>query len=437
MPRSPKIPIRILSGCLFALILSMIVAPVCRAEPIRKRVVVLEVRIANDIGVRNAGPIATAWLIDSIAEVAPDVRVTPGRQASKLARLRLPSKVEDISPSAARTLMKSIDTTHVLGGEIFIWHGKYGVSLRMIELPDTDRVRVEREWAGSVEDIPDKIEGLALLLFSQPGKSGGLKDSRGAPERLEKEAEPGLKARNLLLLKKHPEMVYVPGGAFIIGNDNDSDADSISVDPARREGVSRLVLLAAEKPARTIRLKPFLIDRYEVTNAEFAAFRHSHEYAPEKADHPVTGISWHDAGAYAESVGKRLPTEEEWEMAARGTDGRKWPWGNIFGRNLLNLGTATTPVGSFLGDRSPYGVFDMAGNVQEWTASPFVAYPGNNSESVVFDPKKKAVRGSYYGGNDFLARCSMRFCALPGEPGKRPQGQNYEYIGFRCAMDAD
>jgi len=151
----------------------------------------------------------------------------------------------------------------------------------------------------------------------------------------------------------------------------------------------------------------------------------------------VTGISWHEARAYASWAGKRLPTEEEWEKAARGVDGRKWPWGNIFERGRCNLGAGVARPGSFPGDKSPYGAYDMAANVQEWTASAFVVYPGNSSENIRFDPEKMVVRGSYYGGNDFLARCSMRFCALPGTPGEKPKGQNYEYIGFRCAMDID
>jgi formylglycine-generating enzyme required for sulfatase activity len=79
----------------------------------------------------------------------------------------------------------------------------------------------------------------------------------------------------------------------------------------------------------------------------------------------------------------------------------------------------------------------MAANVQEWTSSDFVAYPGNTARHVQFDPNKKVVRGTYYGGNDFLARCSMRFCAYPGVRGEHPASENYRYIGFRCVMDLE
>ncbi len=435
----PHISTRIHIGCILCFLVIFASIAESDAAPAGKRVVLLDIRIENDIGVENAGPIATKWLADSIDRAEPGVRVIPGAQAAELARLRLPPRAEDISLSAAMSLMKSIDSTHVVGGEIFLWKGKYGVTLRMIELPDMGRPRIERAWAESAEDIPAKIDELARSLFLPPkkakadqqyntGQAANKKDSGGK----------GSPSKARALLEKHPEMVYVPGGEFLMGNDNDSDADNIPVDPSRREGVSRFALLATEKPEHIVRLGVFLIDRHEVTNAEYRKFRAAHEFPPEKTDHPVTGISWHDARAYASWAGKRLPTEEEWEKAARGSDGRKWPWGNIFERRRCNLGDGIAPVGSRPGDKSPFGAFDMAGNVQEWTESPFVAYPGNtSSKSIEFDPEKKIVRGSYYGGNDFLARCSMRFCAFPGSPGKEPQGQNYKYIGFRCAMDAN
>ena len=427
---------RIFTICAGGLILCL-AATVSLAAP-KQKVVILDIRIENDIGIQNADAIVTRWLTDSVARTAPHIQLVKGKQAAQLARLQAPLKAYEITPSDAWSLRKSIGSTHVLGGEIFLWNGKYSITLRMTELSNLDRTRVERAWADSVDDIPARIEDLTQALFSTP-KMETARDistpdfKKETPKKGVNEVVPNIP----LLLRMHPEMVYVPGGNFLIGNDNDSDAYNMPVDPARREGVSRLALLAAEKPEHTVHLEPFLIDKCEVTNADYAKFRPDHDFPPDRIDHPVTGISWHDARAYAKWAGKRLPTEEEWEKAARGIDGRKWPWGNIFDRRHANLGTDTAPVGSYQGDMSPYGAFDMAGNVQEWTSSDFIAYSGNQSEKVNFDRKKKVVRGSYYNGNDFLARCSMRFCALPGQPGAKPQEQNYTYIGFRCALDLE
>jgi formylglycine-generating enzyme required for sulfatase activity len=444
---------RLLLYCALCFLSFLAIPDACEASAVKKRIVVLDARIENDIGVQNAGPITTRWLIDSILAAAPDARIVPAGRAAKLSRIKLPARAGEISRGAAKTLMKAIDSTHILGCEIFIWKQKYGITLRLIELPDVGNIRIERAWAAEPEDIPGKIEELALVLFA-PSEPGSIKRKPAPSAGYEPPPElggaalskdgiipPGVHA----VMEKHPEMVYIPGGEFFMGNDNDSDADNIPADPSRREGVSRLTLLAAESPKHKVNLRPFLMDKYEVTNSEYKKFRTSHEFSVGRADHPVTGISWHDARAFAGWAGKRLPTEQEWERAARGPDGWKWPWGNIFERNRCNLGAGTAPVGSFSGDKSPFGVFDMAGNVQEWTSSQFIAYEGAGKDGnlngglggVAFDAKKKVVRGSYYGGNDFLARNSMRYCSLPGEPGNKPQGSNYEYIGFRCALDAD
>jgi len=424
---------------------SMVLSVVCMlllfdnagAEAVDKKITVLNVRIENDIGVENASSIATEWLIGSIIRAAPDIRVVREREAAELARLRTPLSADALSPPVVRALRKSINSTHVLAAGVFLWNRKYGITLKLVDLSSPDVPRIERTWAESVDDIPARIEDMVFLLFS-PRSGSAASERAKRPERRQPEAKEGAySSRVSALLEAHPEMVYVPGGKFVVGNNNDSDADNIPLDPSRREGVSRLVLLAAEKPEHTIHVKPFLIDRYEVTHAQYKKFRTNHEFPTEKADHPVTGISWYDAQAYALWAGKRLPTEQEWEKAARGDDRRKWPWGNVFERGRCNLGAGTAAAGSFKGDESPCGAYDMAGNVQEWTASDFLPYPGNTSKDVDFNPKKKVVRGSYFGGNDFLARCSMRFCALPGAPGVEPDGRNYAYIGFRCAMDAD
>jgi formylglycine-generating enzyme required for sulfatase activity len=123
----------------------------------------------------------------------------------------------------------------------------------------------------------------------------------------------------------------------------------------------------------------FFIDRYPVTQAEFKKFVEAtghrdpanwkdHTYPEGKADHPVVEVNWDDAAAYAKWAGKRLPLNEEWEKAARGTDGRTWPWGDEWDIKKVNiLSDGTTPVGKYspAGD-SPYDAADMAGNVWEW-----------------------------------------------------------------------
>jgi len=155
---------------------------------------------------------------------------------------------------------------------------------------------------------------------------------------------------------------------------------------AGRDGRPMVLVPAGEfyfGPDRVkLTLPDFYIDRYPVTNAEYKKFVEA-TGAPEpthwrrgtwpegKADHPVVNVTWEQAAAYAEWAGKRLPTEEEWEKAARGTDGREWPWGSTFDPSRCNTNESgiwdTTPVGKYspAGD-SPYGAADMAGNVWEW-----------------------------------------------------------------------
>jgi formylglycine-generating enzyme required for sulfatase activity len=195
------------------------------------------------------------------------------------------------------------------------------------------------------------------------------------------------------------EMVRIPAGTFLYGDDKEE-----------RE------------------LPEFWIDTTPVTNAEYARFISATDHKPpqhwkgehppkEIAAHPVTYVSWYDAMAYAEWAGKRLPTEEEWEKAARGTDGRTYPWGEEEPTpDLCNFGEnegGTTPVGKYSpqGD-SPYECVDMAGNVWEWTASDY-------------DDKKKVLRGGSWGHYPYGVRCANRI-----RNGPDVAWDNY---GFRCA----
>ena len=171
-------------------------------------------------------------------------------------------------------------------------------------------------------------------------------------------------------------------------------------------------LYSDEKEERE--LPEFWIDKTPVTNAEYARFVTATDHRPPEhwksktspkkiADHPVVRVSWHDAVAYAKWAGKRLPTEEEWEKAARGTDGQEYPWGNqqptpeLCNFEMKEWGTTAVGRYSPQGD-SPYGCVDMAGNVWEWTTSEW------EKESPY-----RVVRGGTFDDNQWNVRCAYRF----------------------------
>jgi formylglycine-generating enzyme required for sulfatase activity len=161
-----------------------------------------------------------------------------------------------------------------------------------------------------------------------------------------------------------------------------------------------------------VTLPAFQIARCPVTVAEYACFVRSGQREPRnwqvqlaKLDHPVVFVTWHDAMAYAAWLAKltgqhwRLPTEAEWEKAARGTDGRIYPWGGTFDRTRCNtyesgIGT-TTPVGNYPNGASPYSAQDMAGNVWEWTSSLFKRYPyrADDDRERVDSTENRVMRG--------------------------------------------
>jgi len=188
--------------------------------------------------------------------------------------------------------------------------------------------------------------------------------------------------------KDGKEMVCVPTGKFLYGDDK-----------------------------KEVELPEFWIDKAPVTNAEYARFVAETEHNPprywggtapakETTDHPVVSVSWYDATAYAKWAGGRLPTEEEWEKAARGADGREYPWGEwAEGHcNSLEAGVGgTTPVGQYSpqGD-SPYGCVDMAGNVWEWSASEHELASGT-----------RVFRGGSWGLDRGFARCAYRGWDIP------------------------
>jgi eukaryotic-like serine/threonine-protein kinase len=226
------------------------------------------------------------------------------------------------------------------------------------------------------------------------------------------------------------DMAQIPAGKFKMGQDGSKPKNG---------------------PLHEVDLPAYEIDRFEVTNDEFAHFVEAAGYtsyaeqsstknwkdaAEGKGNHPVVYVTWNDAKAYCEWAGKRIPTEAEWEKAARGEDGRVYPWGNDFvaeNGNFYEGGIrGTTAVGSFHAGASPYGVEDMAGNVREWTADDFVAYPGAAADADPFFGKGNKVNrgGGWFDGEDGELVTTYNRNAGP------PETSANDDIGFRCARDA-
>ncbi len=247
--------------------------------------------------------------------------------------------------------------------------------------------------------------------------------------------EPGVEQKVAFTLKDL-QMVRIPDCDFLFGS---QDAKP------------------GELSARTERTAAFYIDLQEVTNAQYALF---HEWIGQTNDHsrchpgegkrdhkpafwgdekfarfnlpghPVVGVTWYDACAYAAWAGKRLPAEQEWEKAARGTDGRIYPWGNDWDGKRCNSSSKlddgfediTSPVGFFPAGRSPYGCFDMVGNAREWCVSDYMGRGPNRQEK----PLGKVVRGGSYLGRDYNSTTMREY---------ESAHHTSSTLGFRCVAD--
>jgi len=219
-------------------------------------------------------------------------------------------------------------------------------------------------------------------------------------------------------------MIEIPAGPFTMGSDTGAED---------------------EAPAHEVDLPAFEIDKFEVANADFAQFVEATGYqtdaeeegrtknwrgaAEGKDNHPAVFVSWNDAVAYCQWLGKRLPSEAEWEKVARGTNGRMYPWGKEWDASKANVKDTglrgTAAVGSFGAGASPYGAEDMAGNVWEWTANWYEAYPGSNYQSDYFGQRFRVLRGGAWFETADFVRTTVR--------NANTETAASDEIGFRCA----
>jgi formylglycine-generating enzyme required for sulfatase activity len=301
------------------------------------------------------------------------------------------------------------------------------------EVPDV-------EQAPAVATLPAPLQPFAgmgmlrRLLTMHPEKGLGSEDANFVdltPQELRayvyltRRTAPEPAAQAALRLVE-PELVYVPEGEFLMGSSPEEVATCAQEDPERES------LFKREVPQQRILLPEYQIGRYPVTNVEYRAFVRDTGYAPPphwegdaylvgRGDHPVENVNWNDARAFCgwlmEKTGRayRLPTEAEWEKAARGSEGRIYPWGDEFDAANCNSLEAdigdTTPVGQYSpqGD-SPYGAADMAGNVSEWTSTLFESYPYDDHDGREETGSRAArvVRGGSFGNGHVLVRCAYR-----------------------------
>ena len=231
-------------------------------------------------------------------------------------------------------------------------------------------------------------------------------------------------------------MVLVPAGEFTMGSNDGSDN---------------------ERPEHRVFLNAYYIDVYEVTVGQYAKFLDDTSLnpppmwtamdEPSHQNRPVVNVDWKDANSYCKWAGKRLPTEAEWEKAARGTDGRIYPWGNDppdllranYGKEKWNNHTALVPVGQLKDGKSPYGIYDLAGNVWEWVSDwydpdYYATSPSRNPQGPE-SGKYKVLRGGSWDFAPENLRSSRRDLNIPSSTDyDSPAYRNFN-SGFRCAKN--
>jgi formylglycine-generating enzyme required for sulfatase activity len=272
------------------------------------------------------------------------------------------------------------------------------------------------------------VGGFTLLAQGREMREQTL-DQQGDPQACERAKTSGTlspRCRGPLRLRLEPVvgevvtgnpagMVRLPGGTFLMGS-KDGRSD--------------------EKPVHSVTVAAFEMDRTEVTVAAYQACVRAGRCSPAdtgggcnagvaaKGNHPINCVDFDQAEAFCRWAGKRLPTEEEWEYAAQGTDGRKYPWGNAEPDAQLcwrlTSGAGTCPVGTYPAGNSPFGLSDMLGNVWEWTASNY-----SDTYEADRDRAHRVLRGGSWGDDSYVLRATSRFRGTPS--------YRFIHFGLRCA----
>jgi formylglycine-generating enzyme required for sulfatase activity len=315
--------------------------------------------------------------------------------------------------------------------------GQIEATERLVDLPQDVRNAAAASLKGKLEAIEKEIQAkkdaearraeeqrLAALRAQQPQQGGPTLEARVTKPVVPPPTVGPPKPEDLT------PMIPIPAGEFLIGSTTGGNPD--------------------EMPQRRVTLDAFSIDKFETTVGRFAKFlQASGADAPEywnmvnvqtDGEFPVVGVDWDQAQAYCKWAGKRLPTEAEWEKAARGTDGRMYPWGNTGQpQQMANLGKggtfgygkSLTKVGNYESGKSPFGVYDMIGNVWEWVAdwydkSSYQGMPDKNPKG----PEKgeqKVIRGGSWARVPLVSRAAAR--------NRAAASSQTTSIGFRCAKD--
>jgi formylglycine-generating enzyme required for sulfatase activity len=279
---------------------------------------------------------------------------------------------------------------------------------------------------------------LPLTVFATEKPDSAKAAEKPGPDKAVEKPGPAKAAGNPNITK---DMVLVPAGEFIMGMSG-SDIENLV---SKLGGMEKYHFNAT--PQHKAKTESFYIDKYETTNAQYKEFCDATGRTPvpehwedgkipdKKEDHAAVYVSWHDALAYCRWKGKRLPTEPEWEHAARGNDNRLFPWGFSNKRKMpkfanLEVGRRskrdTVKVGKYSKGASPYKALDMCGNVSEWTAGNYLPYPGSNYEDEFFGKERFVVRGGSWYTTPYESTVTFRYKYTPVS--------SYEDIGFRCVV---